>query len=163
MAYIETIEPATGRRESLWVMLSIALILFLGAVGLHFNSEQDSHSTTADAPELTPPQRQLVMELSIALPEISYEQEESGQLPTIDLLNELEIAPFSNLQGTAWQWQLLQQGCYLATPQKPEQGYFLFHPGTEAIYMASEAPHTPTRCGPDHEWITVSRAERKTS
>lgn len=156
MAFIETVEPATGRRESLWVMLSIALILLLGAVGLHFNSHTTPHAVSTKGPELTPPQRQLVMELSIALPEIQFELEASGLLPTVAELTELGIAPFYSELDQPWAWQQLQDNCYMASPQQPAQGHFLLLPRESAIYIATETPHAATSCTPEHEWLPVT-------
>ncbi|MCV6590091.1 MAG: hypothetical protein OIF57_13870 [Marinobacterium sp.] len=209
-AVIETIEPATGRQESLWVMLSITLILLLGTTGLHFNSSSRATPASADNLVLTPQQRQLVMELSIALPEIQFEQELHNYLPSVAELAELGIAPFYHDQSQThqqnpeheqqqlWRWQRIQKTCYLASPkhiasprhiastgniassnnasrQTPEQpGYFLLHPGREAIYILAETPHSEAShkvtsgtapnlsetasCDASHGWIQITHS-----
>jgi len=158
MAFTEHVIPANGRRESFWVLGTVATILLAGALALPENQSTPESIQTTQTSELNIKEKQLVMDLSTALPEIRFEHEISGTLPSLSSLAELGIAPFASTLAPSWRWSQPEATCYLGKPSDENLGYFMLLPASGGIYFAKK-PHHSTRCQPNHDWVRLDTNE----
>ncbi|WP_027858011.1 DUF6162 family protein [Marinobacterium jannaschii] len=159
MAYIEPIQPANGRKESLWVLFAVVAILSAGTIGLSLNKQANRPVAKAAAITLSIAEKQLLMELTNALPEISFEQQASGQWPSLTDLARLGIEPFANELRSDWRWTQPDSHCYLSRPQTAHSGYFLLIPGDNAILFRRSEPDAHLSCQPDIAWVQLNQRE----
>jgi|GEM_PF-1688395 len=148
---VETIQPANGRLESFWVFGSILLIIGCAAIGLQFN--QAKPVTAARHLELSTVEKQVLLELQTAWPEISFIAVDPHQLPDIDELLQLSLPPFSTTPGVSpqYQWHRPEPDCYQGQPINSEAiSFLLTADGT--IYGRHGQQRIMTDCHATSQW-----------
>ncbi|OXY80953.1 DUF6162 family protein [Oceanimonas doudoroffii] len=142
---LERVPPNDGRRETLWVMLTLALVLLAGAAGITWR--QQVTLTAAPHTALSTPGSRLLTELAIAAEEIRFMTPEGEAWPTVTRLAELGVPPFDRPELV---WQQPEAACYSTTEPTtgaaftlwlaPEGGLF-YHPGGEALHHCRDLAH----------------------
>ena len=131
---IEKVIPDDGRRESLWLISSIAIILFFAAITLHYN--QADRVEPARHQELGITGKAVLTALRNAGDEIQFMMEQPDNFPSVNELIEAEVPPFADNTGAfaSYQWSLLNNHCYLGTPADSDYPEFL-------LFADSDHPH----------------------
>lgn len=141
----ERVPPNDGRRETLWVMLTLALVLLAGATGIAWRQ----HTATVAAPhtELNLEGSRLLTELTIAAEEIRFMTPDGEAWPGLDELSESGIPPFDRPELV---WQQPEAACYLTTEPTTgaafalwlaPQGGLFYHAGGEDLHHCRDLAH----------------------
>ncbi|MFP2770241.1 DUF6162 family protein [Oceanisphaera sp. KMM 10153] len=142
---LERVPPDDGRRETLWVMLTLALILLAGAAGIAWR--QQAAAEAAPHTGLNMQDSRLLTELAIAAEEIRFLTSAGDPWPTAGRLAALSVPPFDR-EGLVWQQP--ETNCYATTEPTtgaafalwlaPAGGLF-YHPGGDAPHHCRDLAH----------------------
>lgn len=147
----EEVIPNDGRRETLWVALSILGILLLSVLGIHWR--QDPGESASLMPVLSTFDQQRLTELSIALEELTFMMP-TDTYPSLEMIQAAGIPPFD--QGLTW--QELSPGCYHLSPTSTHAGFVLalWHRQIWLHLPVSYSLHPVGQdCLPQDHWIST--------
>ncbi len=160
----QTIAPLDGRRETRWCLLTLGIILLLGALGVRMNQapvpERRQHLS------LSVEDKAMLLSLSNAITEIRFLQQADGDWPSIESLNEQQIPPFDQLKANTerqsiYQWSTPQAGCYLALSQQAAlSSFMLLIPESEQVageIYSHSGPVADSPCHTDSPWQLQSK------
>jgi hypothetical protein len=157
--YVEVVQPDDGQYESLGVWLLILGVVLLGGLGVFLRQE-------AAKPEIRPPQldvqqRQLEMELSIALQEMDFlgfaaSQESAARQRTA--LQEEGLLPYFPGQS-AENWIAVEPGCfYLQQPDSTLAYAFQFLNQSSRLYFTNQFTGVLLDCQQLDSWSVLDAA-----
>lgn len=152
MGHHEIISPNDGGRETLWIVISISLILILAFTGIQFNKasthEESQHT------ELPIEAKRVLTDLRNAADEILFSSEKS-KFPSIEELESWDLPPFAKTPGVKSQytWNQVERHCYVGIPDQEENPVFILLFEKEAsIYWKTQT--TPVvNCHQNSDWI----------
>ncbi|WP_110995156.1 DUF6162 family protein [Pseudomonas sichuanensis] len=129
MSRAQVVRPAGAGHETLYVLLTAALILLLAASVVALRGEREDEQAVAahqlDARrDLNAAEQGLHTDLWVAVEEIRALREETGSAPQVAELADAGLPPFvtdaSSQSRGSLQWALLDNGAYLGRSQAPE-------------------------------------------
>lgn len=147
-AQIELVPPKDGRQENVWVLFLVLLLLTAGALGVGWRHVPSA----APTPHLighTPLDRQLMMELSIALDEIRFIYGmQQGQHHALDASTLLaaDLLP-QDPTGTSF-WMEISENCLLLNRQGSPSMLLYLEAADLALYQAEHPVSSLTHCPP---------------
>lgn len=152
---IEVVRPDDGRLESVWVALFILVVLLLGALGIW--ARQQPVLVEDPSVTLNDPQRQLLLELSIAADEIAFMQDFLGdEVLTLGSLTEQVLLPVFAGQ-TLQAWQVISQGCFLLPQPQTAAAFALNLPenAPAEIFFTPKLVKLPNSCNQLSDWLRM--------
>ncbi|MDR9466876.1 hypothetical protein [Marinospirillum sp.] len=157
--YVEVVQPDDGRHESLGVWTVILGVVLLGGLGVFLRQEAVKLETPR--PHLDVQQRQLEMELSIALQEMEFlgfaAAEESAARQQL-LLQEEGLLPYFPGQS-ADDWVAVEPGCfYLQKPGSTQAFAFQFLNQGSHLYFTNQFTGVLPDCQQLDSWFVLDTA-----
>lgn len=123
-ATLEKVVPDDGRRENLWLIISVIIILIAAAITLKFNRAEVKIETPHL--ELGVTGKAMLTALRNAADEITFMSEERALLPTPKVLIEEGIPPFADTTGpfSLYRWDQPTSDCYLGLSSESDHPAF---------------------------------------
>lgn len=156
---VEIVNPDDGRLESFWVVVFIMTVVLLGAVGVY--ARQQSETLVDPSASLDSKQRQLLLELSIAVDEIHFMREVAGNVELLlpDLIEQGTLPTFVGQPIQAW--TAVDRRCFWL-PQPNSTSAFALWLETEdhtALFFTPNLTIPPNDCRLLSTWIEMDNNE----
>ena len=156
---IEVVRPDDGRLESFWVVVFIMAVVLLGAVGVYARQQPE---TLADPSAiLDSKQRQLLLELSIAVDEIHFMKEISGKTEIL-FENLIEQGALPTFVGQSIQaWTSIDRRCFLLSQPNSAAAFALWLETEDhtALFFTPNLTILPNDCRLLSTWIEMDNNE----
>ncbi|WP_136679428.1 hypothetical protein [Neptunomonas sp. XY-337] len=149
---IEVIAPDNGGRETLWVTLTIVLMVILAFIGIKLN--RAAPAAQAQHIGLSIEAKRVLTDLRNAADEIQFSAEGTNY-PSITELQRWALPPFAKTPGVISQyvWDKVEHDCYLGVSQQEGSPHFmLLLDGEPHIYWSTDTAPV-TDCHQNLDWI----------